>query len=91
MDTESEIQKLHAETLALNIILSNVLHEFSKDPALKAAMVAGFRRSADIAEHTAIMMGKFASPDHTVKAMRIIEELRTVVLGEEGKPKAGSV
>jgi len=40
-----------------------------------------------MAQSTAVKIGTDASPDHTVKAIRIIDELRTAVLGADGEPK----
>jgi hypothetical protein len=87
MDTEKEIRALAAETLALSIVLGNVLSKLAADPSLKAAIVKGFDQSADVADSIAIQFGKTASPDHTVKALKIIEEMRVMVLGNDGKPK----
>jgi hypothetical protein len=87
VDFEKEIHSLAAEALALNIVLCNVLNKLLRDdPALRSAMVDAFNQSADTAESVAILLGKSASPDHTVKALRIIEEMRGVVLGD-GKDK----
>jgi hypothetical protein len=90
MDLEKEIHSLAAETLALNIALCNVLHKLLRDnPTLRPAVIDGFNQSADVAADVAIMMGKSASPEHTVKALLIIEEMRGVVLGDDKeKPKA---
>jgi hypothetical protein len=68
MDYDKEINALDAETLALN-------------PLLRPAIVEGFDQSADEADSVAVRFGKSASSEHTVKAIRIIEEMRAVVLG----------
>src|ERR1700738_3496208 len=84
MDLEKEIHSLAAETLALNIALCNVLHKLLRDnPTLRPAVIDGFNQSADVAADVAIMIGKSASPEHTVKALLIIEEMRGVVLGDD--------
>jgi hypothetical protein len=90
MDTEKEINSLAAETLALSIIVGNVLSKLARDPSLRPAIIEGFNQSADVAESVAVQFGKASSPDHAVKALRIVEEMRAMVLGNEGKPK-GSV
>jgi hypothetical protein len=87
MDLEKEIHSLAAETLALSIIVGNVLSKLARNPSLRAAIVEGFDQSADVADSIAIQFGKSASPEHTVKALLIIEEMRAMVLGDEGKPK----
>jgi len=87
MDIEKEIQSLAAENLALSIIVGAVLSKLARNSSLRAAIVEGFDQSADVAQSVAVQFGKTASPDHTVKALRIIEEMRAMVLGDEGKPK----
>jgi hypothetical protein len=47
----------------------------------------GFNAAASFLEHRAIQLGKAASPDHTVKAVAIVEQLRTATLGKPDKPK----
>jgi hypothetical protein len=89
MDTEKEILSLSAETLALSIILGNVLSALARNPVLRPAIIEGLNQSSNVAEDTAIMFGKAASPEHTVKALRIVEEVRAMALGNEGKPKRG--
>lgn len=86
MDTEKEIYSLHAETLALSIVVVQIFSKLARDPALCPAIVEGFNQSSDIAEQVAIMKGKSSPPEHAVKALRIIEELRAAVLGDE-EPK----
>jgi hypothetical protein len=87
MDIEKEVHALTAETLAFSIIVGDVLSKLAKNPLLRAAIVEGFDQAADVAESVAVQFGKSASPEHTVKAVRIVEEMRAVVLGDEGKPK----
>jgi hypothetical protein len=59
---------LRGETLALNIVLVTILRRMAQsgDATLRRAIVEGLNEAADIAEHTAITMGKKASPEHTV-------------------------
>jgi hypothetical protein len=87
MDTEKEIHSLSAETLALSIIVGNVLSKLARNASLRPAIVEGFNQAADVADSVAVQFGKSASPEHTIKALRIIEEMRTMVLGNDGKPK----
>jgi hypothetical protein len=88
VDLEREIRSLSATTLALSIVVNNVFQRLAKDPALREAIKAGFKRAADTAETVAIAVGKTASPEHSVAALRIIEEMRRVALGNEEGPKA---
>jgi hypothetical protein len=41
-----------------------------------------------MADDITAVMGKSTSPDHTVKVLRIVEEMRSMVLGDAGKPKS---
>jgi hypothetical protein len=87
---KQEIESLYAETLALQTILVKVLGRLrAVDPALAAANAAGLDDAADHVEHIAIRLGEAASPEHTVKALRIVEELRTAILGDQHKPRGG--
>jgi hypothetical protein len=87
---EQQIESLHAETLAFQVILTNVLSRLRAiDPGLASAITVGLNDSANQAEDLAIRFGKTASPEHTVKAIRIVEELRTAVLGNQDKPRGG--
>jgi hypothetical protein len=88
MEVEREIHALAAETLALQSVLTQALYRLSKlGPDVRQAIVEAFDDAANITEHTAIQVGKAASPEHTVKALRVVEELRAVVFGDQGKPK----
>jgi len=88
MDAEKEILALSAQVLAMNILVASVFSKLVKNRALRPAIIEGFDQAADVAERVAIHFGKAASPEHTVKALGIIEELRGVVLGNQGKPKS---
>lgn len=87
MEHETEIRSLSAETLATTIVLANLFSRFARIPALRLAIVAGFDQSVDMAEDITSMSGKSASPDHMGKALRLVEEMRAMVLGDAGKPK----
>jgi hypothetical protein len=88
MDTEKEIHSLSAETLALTLIVSNVLSKLAKIPELRSAIIEGFDQSSDVAESVAVHFGKAASSEHTIKALRIIEETRAMVIGAGEGPKS---
>jgi len=57
------------------------------DRTLRFTITEAFNEAADVAQSVAVQFGKSASPEHTVKALRIIEEMRAMVLGNESKPK----
>jgi len=88
MDHDEEIAALGAETLALQAILTNVLLQLGKeDVVLALAIRRGFDDAVNEIEDLAIRLGKAARPDHVVKDVRIIKELRTASLGDRDKPK----
>jgi len=87
MEHEKELRLLSAETLAMNIVLANLFSRFARIPALRLAIVVGFDQSVDMAEDITSMFGKSAPPDHMVKTLRLVEEMRAMVLGNGGKPK----
>ena len=88
MNTEKEIYAIAAETLAIQIVLAETLFHLRKlSPEFNSAIQQTFDDAASIAETTALHLGKSASPEHTVKAIRIIDEMRAVVFGQQGKPK----
>jgi hypothetical protein len=54
---------------------------------LAEAITRGFDDAANSVEDLAIRIGKSASPEQTVKALRIVEEIRTATLGNKNKPR----
>jgi hypothetical protein len=90
VDYDREINSLNAETIAIQNILAQVLYRISRiNPSFEAAILQGFNDAASCVEDSAIIHGKAASPDHLVKAIRIIEELRTATLGHKDEPRHG--
>ena len=82
--------KLHAETLALQAILTNVFYELkSLDPVFADAIARGFDNAASQIENLPIQAGKTVPAEHLVKALGIIEDLRTASLGRHDKPRHG--
>ncbi|MBI5260250.1 MAG: hypothetical protein HY852_00345 [Bradyrhizobium sp.] len=81
MDLEKEIHALSAETLAHSIMIGNILSKLARNPDLRSAIAEGFDQSLDVAQTVAVQFGTAASPDHTLKALKIIEEMRSTVLG----------
>ncbi len=86
MDTEKEIHSLAGEQLAMQAILICVLGRLA-DSGLRQVITAGFDDAATYVEHIVIQFGKAANLQHTVKAIRVVEELRAAALGKQGKPK----
>ncbi len=90
MDYEREICALSAETLALQAVLNSVLARIvAADPKLMPAIAHGFDDAANHVENLAIKLGKAARPEHTVKALRIVEEMRAATFGDHDEPRHG--
>jgi hypothetical protein len=53
------------------------------------AVRVGFDDAANQVEAIAISAGRAARPDHLVKALSIVEELRSIAVGNRDKPKHG--
>jgi hypothetical protein len=86
-DLEKEFRALAAEHLALSIIVGRVLSRLARDPSLRRAIVESFDQAADVAQGVALTeLGEPTDPQQAVEALRIIEETRAMVLGNEGKP-----
>jgi hypothetical protein len=90
MDTDEQIYSLHGETLAIQAVLAQVLYELkSLDPRFPDAIARGFDLAARFVEDRAIEAGETSPPEHLVKALRVVEELRTASLGRHNKPRHG--
>jgi hypothetical protein len=90
MDHDQELDALAAETVAIQNVLAHVLYRISQlDDRFHGAIKQGFDDAASGVEDLAIRFGKAASPDHLVKAIRVVEELRTATLGDPDKPRRG--
>jgi hypothetical protein len=88
MDYEQQIVALNAETLALQTLLVQILGRLAvQNAGMAHAIKLGFDDASSVTEDSAVKFGKSASPEHIVKAIRIIEELRTATLGYPDKPK----
>lgn len=88
MKVESSINALSAETLALQTLFAELCHGLiGRDPVFRSVISDVFDHAANHLENIAISVGNKASPEHTVKAIQIVEELRTVVLGNMQKPR----
>ena len=84
MDYDKEINRLAAETLALQTLLVALLSRL--DPN---AVATTFDDAANFLENLAIKFGRAASPDHVVKALEIVERLRANTLSNHEKPTHG--
>ena len=82
---EQELMVIRAETLAIEAVLTSVLFELKLlDPTLADAIVRGFDNAASQIEDRAIQAAKAVSSETLVKALRITEDLRTLVSERRG-------
>jgi hypothetical protein len=87
---EKEIASLSAETLAMQTILASVFFHLGRtDPKVQLAIQRGLNDAANQVEDLAIRLGKSASPDHVVKAIRVVEEIRAASLSDKDQPRHG--
>ena len=88
MSLEDELHSVIASNLAMQTLFINLCRGIiSRDYANTEWLSEVFDHSAKDVEDLAIKLGKSADPKHTVKALRVVEELRAVVLGNKIKPK----
>lgn len=72
-----EIDRLNGELLAVRTLLFYFLDRAATgSPDL---VRAAFDNAADLIERVAISAGKSASPEHTVKALEIVEDFRAKI------------
>jgi hypothetical protein len=90
LEVEKEIHSVSAETLALTVVLGNVLSRLAAaDRTMRFSIAEAFADAANQVEVIAIRFGKSAASEHTVKALRIVEEMRTIVLGTDKPGRSG--
>jgi hypothetical protein len=87
MEHEKQIGALSAETLATSIVLANLLSKLARVPTLRLAIMSCFDQSEGMAEDLALMFDKSASSNHQVEVLRIVQEMRSMVLGDATAPK----
>lgn len=88
MDIERELHAIAGENMATQFVFTQILFRISKlSPDLSLAIRQGFDDAANIAERWTFKLGTAAPSEHTVKTLKIIEEMRTVVFGNQGEPK----
>jgi hypothetical protein len=74
---EQENISLHAETLALQVVLFNLLVGLRAEPSLSAEFGERvLNNAADDLTAFALRMGKAAAAGHTSGALQIVEQLR---------------
>ncbi len=78
---KAENERLHGETLALQWMLAAFMRAvIGSGEVSKSTVAQSLDAAANIVEEIAIRFGKDASSEHTVRALKIVEELRKQVL-----------
>lgn len=81
MDIELEVPSLAAETMAFQAIITSLLQSLhDTDPTLQAAVERSLDIAARMVELTTLRHGQGASPEHTLKALAIVESTRKSVV-----------
>jgi hypothetical protein len=87
---QHEVYNLAAETMALQNIMVGVFEGLLRmRPELRAAIEYGFESAVNITEDIAIQHGTAANPEQTVRAIEIVEALRSGVFGIQQRPTGG--
>ena len=83
---EQELKALRAETIAIQAVLTNVLFELKLlDPVLADMVSRSFDQAATQIENSALQLAEdAAASEPLVKALSIIEDLRTASLNRQG-------
>ena len=80
-ELRKEINRLHAETLALSAVVGFVFSRLAaQDPDLKQVIAAGFDDAANYAESLTLRAGKAIASDHSASALAVIEQLRKIAI-----------
>ena len=76
---ERELQSLHIEQSAHNIVLTQVLGGLARDRSLHSSINEAFEQALGVAQTLAVLLSKGVAPEHGV---RVLEEIRSTVLGK---------
>ena len=88
MNIEDEVLSLSAFELAMQTLFCELcVTLIMKDPTNKYFIKKVFDNSANYVENIAIALGENANPKHTVKALKIVEEIRNSVIESTTKKK----
>ena len=83
MDTEREIYRLAARTMALEVIFKNLLRDLAQtEPYWRVRLSSALNSASDQLESATIKLGKSAHPEHLAEALRTCEEFRAVIMSE---------
>jgi hypothetical protein len=85
---EQELKALRAETIAVQAVLTNVLFELKLlDPVLADMVSRSFDQAANQIENSALQLAEdAAASEPLIKALSIIEDLRTASLNRQDGP-----
>jgi PPE-repeat protein len=81
---EKELDALSAETLALQTLFVGLCKSLS-NAGMNGAIVEAFDYAENVATSAAVKLGTNARAGHTLKAVEIIETLRSAVIPDHRK------
>ena len=81
---EAEFRALHVEQSAHHIALVQILGVLARDKTSRCSIDEGFEQALDVAQSlSSSPPPPNVSPDHAVKVLKVIEEIRSTVLGKD--------
>ena len=88
MNYDREIRNLAGETLALQRILIALCSKAASLDRTAALLVgAAFDEAANHLENQTVAFGQSVPSEHLAHSLRVIEDMRTATLGDEGEQK----
>lgn len=90
MDYTAEINSLASETLALSAVVAGIAGRLAAlSPETRKAVGLGLDDAANLVEQVAMIFGPKASPQHTVAALSVVEQIRDMTFPGEQGPRHG--
>ena len=90
MNLEAEVYGLAAESLAHHVMFAKLCRGLvASSPQLADLVGQMFDKTIESLEQIAIKQGAQSPPEHTLKALKIVEELRSSVIGDPRHPNHG--
>ncbi len=85
MDVEAELATLQAEALAIQAVLIAVFRRMAREkPEVGPLFCAAFDDAETLLSGVAVKLGVTVPPETTLGPLRVIDELRSAVITDEG-------
>jgi len=84
-----ELYAVNAETMALQLLLTSLCKSLISSglPNMDVVVAKAFDDATNTFEHIAIARGKDNPPTYTERTFKLLEHMRTMTMGDSGKPK----